>query len=72
MKKKVDTIISGDSHGEGDVTLAGGILTPSIIQSIQSSSSLNNTNSTLSGQQILLQKQHELQTLNTLIKLKNY
>jgi len=62
-EKKVDTIISEDSNDEGDVTLAGGILTPSIIQSIQSS--LNNTNSTLSGQQILLQKQHELQTLHT-------
>jgi len=54
-----------DSHnnGEGDFSLAGGILTPSIIQSIQSSTT--NTNSTLSGQQILLQKQHELQTLHT-------
>lgn len=62
-EKKVDTIMD-DSNDEGDVTLAGGILTPSIIQFIQQSS-LNNTNSTLSGQQILLQKQHELQTLHT-------
>ena len=62
-EKKVDTIMD-DSNDEGDVTLAGGILTPSIIQFIQQSS-LNNTNSTLSGQQILLQKQHELQTQHT-------
>jgi len=60
-EKMVDTIMDSYNSGEGDVTLAGGILTPSIIQSIQSSTS-NSTNSTLSGQQILLQKQHELQT----------
>ena len=65
-EKKVDTIISEDSNnGEGDVTLAGGILTPSIIQFIQQSSLNNTNNSTLSGQQILLQKQHELQTQHT-------